>query len=235
MNSHLSKICEKVVNIFFPTRCIICEKYGFLLCQECLQQIEKTQTSVCPECGRISVNCRFCPNCRNKKNQHISSVYVATSYQSSVVKELIKNYKYHGLIGLSEICGELIYQRIKESKLPANIVIVPVPLHRLKYNKRGFNQSELMARYLSKRMQIAGADAIERIKNTETQVKLQRNKRLINVLGAFRCKDVEAIVGKSVLLIDDVFTTGSTLNECAKILKEAGAKKVYGAVVTRNI
>lgn len=230
-----NKICESIVNIFFPNKCIVCEKYVFLLCQNCFSDIEKISTSTCPECGRISVNSRFCPRCRNKTNQNIFSVCVATSYQSTVVKKLIKSFKYHGLTGLSEICGELIYQRIKDADLPRDIIAVPVPLHRFKYNKRGFNQSELIARYLSRRLNIPGADVLVRTKNTKNQVGLQRSERLGNMVDAFRCIDEEFIFGKNILLIDDVFTTGATLNECARVLKQAGAKRIHAAVVTRNI
>ncbi len=235
MHLWLNKTYENIINLFFPNKCIFCGEYGYLLCCNCLSNVEKTATSTCPGCGRISVNSRFCPRCRNKNNSHLFSVYVATSYHSLIVKQLIKSFKYHGLTGLSDICGELIYQRIKNMDIPTDIVIVPVPLHRLKYNIRGFNQSELIARYLSKRLCISGADALIRIKNTKNQVKLQRSGRYNNMIDAFKCDDNEFVFGKNILLIDDVFTTGATLSECARILKQAGAKRIYGAVVTRNI
>jgi ComF family protein len=235
MYNLFNKVCENIINLLFPNKCIICEKYGLLLCHDCFSNIEKVLTSICPECGRISVNSRFCARCRNKNNRYIYSVHIATSYQSPIIKELIKSFKYHGLTGLSEICGELIHQRIKNIDIPNNTVIVPVPLHQLKYNRRGFNQSELIARYLSKRLQIPGADALSRIKNTTNQVKLQRSARIENMQNVFECHDPDFVAGKNILLVDDVFTTGATLGECARMLKLAGAKKIYGAVVTRNI
>jgi len=234
MTQFMTKIWDNLVNLFFPNLCVVCGKYGFLLCPDCLCQIEKNVTSTCPECGRITVNCRFCPRCRGTYNKHIHAVFVATSYHSVEIKKLIKSLKYQGLTALSEVCGELIYQRIKKMDLPSDLVIVPVPLHHYKYNRRGFNQSELIARYLSKRLTVSGADALVRKKDTKSQARLPRKERLENMIDAFQCRDREFICDKNILLIDDVLTTGSTLNECARILKNSGAKRVYGAVVTRN-
>ena len=128
-----------------------------------------------------------------------------------------------------------MYQRVRRQNFTKNTVIVPVPLHRNRLNLRGFNQSELLARYLSKRLDLPGCDALVRRLNTMNQVGLQREKRLSNLDGAFDCSDKEYILGKNIILVDDVVTTGATLNECAKVLKQFGAKKIVGVVLARNI
>ena len=118
---------------------------------------------------------------------------------------------------------------------PAPLVVIPVPLHKNRQDLRGFNQSELIARKLSKKLNLPGGCALARTKDTEAQVSLSREFRLTNLVGAFTCTDKEFITGKNILLVDDVATTLSTLNECARALKDAGAKKVWGIVVARRV
>lgn len=234
------KIYNYGLDLLFPSRCIICNKYGSLLCFECSSEIELSKTSLCPGCGKITKKCQYCQNCKQRMKTSLSSVYVSTSYNSPVVKKMIADFKYIGITGLSSICGELIYQRVKEAcpsagGLNDSFVVVPVPLNHFKLNRRGFNQAELLARYLSKRLGIPGGQALKRVKNTQNQVGLLREARLLNLSGAFECVDQELIFGKNIILVDDVLTTGATLSECAKILRAAGAKKIIGAVVARNI
>lgn len=223
------------LDLLFPNKCVICGKFGSVCCSECFGSIEKIMTSTCPECGKISKNSDYCPACRRRVKASLQSIMIASSYHSPVVKELIHEFKYCGMTAISSVCGELIYSRIANIITVKDLVIVPVPLHKKRQNHRGFNQSELLARYLSKRLNISGGNALERVVNTKNQVTLSRKERFLNLEDAFVCVDREFIEGKNVLLIDDVMTTGATLNECAKILKKAGAKKVFGAVIARNI
>jgi ComF family protein len=157
---------------------------------------------------------------------------------------MIHEFKYNGIVELSEMLAELMVERLK-SKLPAGgIVVVPVPLHKKRQGLRGFNQSELLARYVSKRLNLPGGTALARTRNTDPQVGKSGMYRKTNLKGAFEVLDPELVSNKTVLLIDDVATTGSTLNECAKILKssglpaealaKAGAKAVWGVVVARG-
>ena len=235
MRSLIKKCIEKSLDIFFPGKCVICGEYGSLCCGKCLQSIESIQTNTCPECGKISINCQYCTNCRGKKKPKVFAVFVACSYGSSALKKIIYELKYSGITGLIPICGELMYQRVRSQNFPKNTVIVPVPLHKNRLNLRGFNQSELLARYLSKRMDLPGGDVLTRRLNTMNQVGLRREKRLSNLDGAFDCSDKEYILGKNIILVDDVVTTGATLNECAKVLKQSGAKRIFAVVLARNI
>jgi len=111
---------------------------------------------------------------------------------------------------------------------------VSVPLHQKRLNLRGFNQSELIAKYVAKKLGLAYVDCIKRIRDTKPQVTLKRGERRENVLDSFECNSSE-IEDKKIVLIDDVSTTGATLSECAKALKARGAKKIIAAVVARNI
>jgi ComF family protein len=235
MISFIVQIYIFFLDVFFPKKCIICRNYGKLCCTECIESIEKIYTSTCPGCGKISGNSKYCQSCRTHIKPSVSSIIVACSYQSPVVKEIIHSFKYLGMTEFSEYCADLVSQRLSKIKMPKNLVIVPVPLHRYRCRQRGFNQAELIARSLSEKLKVSGGDALARIKKTKNQVGLFRDQRLINLTGAFSCVDQELILGKNILLVDDVVTTGSTLNECAKVLKQAGAKSVIGVVVARNI
>jgi ComF family protein len=147
---------------------------------------------------------------------------------------MIHHLKYSGFTELAPLLGELIVQRM-ERKMPAgDKVVVPVPLHKKREARRGYNQAELVARYVCSRLSLPGGNSLARQKNTETQVSLTRNERVSNLQGAFVCADQEFIRGKVVILIDDVTTTGTTLAECAKVLRESGARQVWGVVVAKR-
>lgn len=224
------------LDIFFPKLCVGCGTYGRFLCFDCAGKIENIKTSTCPECGKISKYGRYCPNCKARTRTSLGGILIAAGYDAGPTKEIIHHLKYSGFIELSELLGEILAQRLVDSGLGLNdTVIVPVPLHKKKEKKRGFNQAELMAKYISKKLNIPGGNSLVRVKNTETQVGLRREERIKNLTGAFICDDREFVAGKTVILVDDVTTSGTTLNECGRVLKEAGAKRVFGLVVARRI
>lgn len=227
------QISSRILDIFFPKRCVCCHKFGYFLCLDCAKNIELIKTDICPECGKISEKAKYCPNCKKKLKTRLKGVLIAANYDSQPVKEMIHNLKYNGLIEISELLGELLYQKLMPLDLP-DCLIVPVPLHRKRQNFRGFNQSELIARYIAKKLGLNFADCIRRVRDTKPQVALKREERRKNVVGSFYCNG-DSIIGKNIILVDDVTTTGATLSECAKALKEAGAKRIYGAVVARNV
>jgi ComF family protein len=120
--------------------------------------------------------------------------------------------------------------------LPAPDLIVPVPLHPKRLRQRGFNQSGLLAGEFSRRIKVpVSFDIVVRKKQTQPQTRLKRGERLKNVKGAFEISGAERIRGRRILLIDDVFTTGTTLSECAKTLKKGGATEVYAITITRAL
>jgi ComF family protein len=128
----------------------------------------------------------------------------------------------------------MVYKRLEHADCLKSFVVVPVPIHRSKEQKRGFNQSELIARKLSELCGNCGGLALARVIKTATQVGLSKTQRAANVEGSIICIDRDLINNRSVLLLDDVATTGATLNECAKVLKKCGAKRVDAAVVARD-
>ncbi len=230
--SSISLIASFFLEIFFPKRCVDCGKQAErFVCYKCIQKIEKIRTGTCPSCGKISQLSKYCLVCRMP---YLRGIIAAARYEAGPVKEMVHHLKYSGMTSLSLELGELIIERLLREPFKGSLVIVPVPLYKKREFTRGFNQAELIARHISKRLNISGGEALKRIKNTESQVKLSGELRKKNLIGAFICVDKDLIVGKTVLLVDDVTTTGSTLNECAKILKENGAKQVFGVVVARR-
>lgn len=164
----------------------------------------------------------------------MSGIIICANYGSGPVKEMIHEFKYNGILEFAEMLGELMVERLKIGLPKGELVVVPVPLHRCRQGQRGFNQSELLARYVSKKLKLHGGLALSRVKNTDPQVGKSGMYRKTNIESAFRIEDKEFIEGKTVLLVDDVATTGSTLNECAKVLKSSGAKSIWGVVVSRG-
>lgn len=231
----LASILSVFLNIFFPKRCVDCGKPApSFVCMDCAPKIEKIKTSVCPACGKISQFGKFCQNCRAKEKPHFSGLIVAARYEQGPIREMIHHLKYSAITDLAEPLSELVCERLERDMPKGGLVVVPVPLHKKRELSRGFNQSELIARFVSNRLNIPGGLALKRVKNTDSQVSLSGDLRRINMVGAFQCVDIELILNKTVLLIDDVTTTGSTLNECAKILRKNGAKQVFGVVVARR-
>ncbi len=231
----LTQTKDLFLDIFFPKVCVGCGLEGVYLCFDCAGRIERIQTPTCPECGRINRYGEFCQNCKRRLNLSLDGLIVSARYDQGPTKEMIHELKYGGLAELAPMLGELICQRLRY-KLPRGdlLWVVPVPLHPRKEKERGFNQAELLARYLSNELELHGSLALERTRYTDPQAKLSGTKRRTNITDAFRIADAESIEGKTILLVDDVATTLSTLNECAKVLKEAGAKKVWGVVVARG-
>jgi len=128
----------------------------------------------------------------------------------------------------------MLSSRLSESQFQGDLVIVPVPLHSRKQRVRGFNQAEFLARSVSKKLDIPGGLALKRHINTRSQVELSGRERRKNLEKAFFCQDQGLVAKKTVILIDDVSTTGTTLEECAKVLRTAGARQVWGLVVARG-
>jgi ComF family protein len=169
----------------------------------------------------------------------------ATAYGSyeSGLRELIHLLKYGGVRPAANVLGRMLAEAIGslELELPADsVTLIPVPLHRSKLRQRGFNQSELIARAALKinpspeRLRLC-AGALERKRDTASQIGLTSHQRRENLRGAFGVAQAEAVRGREVLLVDDVYTTGATVSECARVLRRAGATKVWVATVARTL
>lgn len=177
----------------------------------------------------------LCGECREKKRYFTKAIAVAV-YEGTL-SEAIHIFKYQKKQAMAKhlnvMITDLLLQRLFDSD-----IIIPVPLHKKRLNERGFNQSLLIAHYLSKRLCIPlSMDGLQRVRWTRPQIELSRHERLKNVRGAFAVlaglKPAHIIKDKRVILVDDVYTTGATVNECAKVLKKAGASEVVVFTLAR--
>jgi ComF family protein len=181
-----------------------------------------------------------CPLCRRFEPPYVK----ATAYGSyeSGLRELIHLLKYEQMRPAANVLGRMLEEAIEDLRplFAGKPIMVPVPLHARKFRQRGFNQAELIARVATKLMPAEnrlpiGPDVLQRCRETQSQIGLSRHQRRENMRGAFAVVKPEAIVGREILLVDDVLTTGTTVSECARMLRRAGASKVFVATVARTL
>jgi ComF family protein len=214
------KFKEFILDLLFPKFCLGCKKEGTFLCEDCFATLEISTSH------------------QKFKGKNLTDLYFPVNYENFLVKGLIQNFKYPPLI--KELKKELAFLIISHflllDKKPdfSDFVSVPVPLSKKKLRWRGFNQAEEIAKELANFLKIPlVSDCLIKTKETKDQVELSEKERKENVKGAFFIKNKEKIAGKNVLLVDDVFTTGATMEEAARVLKEAGAEKIVGVVVAK--
>ena len=165
----------------------------------------------------------------------ISAIYAATEYHDKTISELVIRLKFRGVAGISDILAGLLIRHLELARFARKDgqIIIPVPLHKKRLRERTYNQAELVAKKVAGHLGLpARADVLKRIKNTDPQTKIaDRKARHENVKNAFACAKPEAVKGKTIILVDDVATTGATLNECARALRQSGARSVIAFVV----
>jgi len=221
----LIHIFKEFLAFIFPSKCIGCGRKNIIFCDTCLASL---------------------PDILSPENAWIFS---ATSYQNDLARKAIKLLKYQSVKILAKPLAELIYARLpnflKETRFPSgnrvskfqsDCLIIPIPLSKKRFRQRGYNQSELIAKILSDKMSVKMVtDVLYKIKETVSQVEIKdREKRLKNLEAAFAIKNPEIVQGRNIILVDDITTTGATLNEARRALKQAGAKKVIGLVVAKG-
>lgn len=207
-----------------------------LLCEVCYNTIRLNTPPFCKKCGRPQpYEDGVCEDCRIER-YHFDAAYSACIYDG-VVRECFHKFKYRGCFALERLFRDLILEFTERYvDMWRYNWVVPVPLHRIKYRERTFNQSAVLAAHLSKKF---GVPLLEknliRVRLGSPQMMLPKDKRLEDIKGSFKVKDPASLEGKSLLLVDDVFTTGATVNECSKVLKKAGAGSVQVLTLARSV
>jgi competence protein ComFC len=234
----LNQIKEFILDLIFPRECVGCSSEGGYLCKSCLEKIDLNSDFYCALCKRLSEMGRICYNCQSKTS--LKAIWVAANYNNKIFQDLIHNFKYNYLESISADLALLLSKYLQQKNIlksfditPENAILVPVPLHRKRFLGRGFNQSELLAKELGKLLSLESFNLLKRVKNTETQINLNRSQRQENVKDAFEINGNFAN-NKKIILIDDVVTTGSTLKECSKALAAAGYQEIYGLVIAQR-
>lgn len=236
---------NKIVNFVFPAQCIICKTFidnDDGICFECINKIDFITNPKCAYCGypfeiKFSENGKnklyICPQCLKSKPKFDKCVSVVRYNDAS--KKIILPFKHADKTNYAKIMGRMIAANISPFISKVDF-IVPVPIHLKRMLKRKYNQSALLVNVISS---ITGKPALFntliRTKFKESQGHLSIDDRKLNVRGAFDIKNSFKIKGKNILIIDDVFTTGATINECAKVLKSAGARRIFVATFARVV
>lgn len=241
------KLINKFLDLIFSSKCKICdlqldETRKSCICSSCWSKIELIKEPYCKKCG-ISLysygTSEICGKCTNDKNHF--SIARSIGIYDGTLREAIHLFKYKGKVSLANHFSELIRKQIKKDDFKNNLFegvnyILAVPLHKKKLRKREYNQSLILANIISKYTGIKLLkNCLIRVRTTLPQSQLPREQRFNNVKGVFDVVNKELIKNKIVILIDDVFTTGATINECSKILLKSGAKKARVLTLSRAI
>jgi len=231
------------LHFLFPKTCFSCGcdlpalRRGHL-CASCESRLKVPGPHICRRCGAVlKSGGAHCYACRGSKaNAYKCKIIRAAFVFNASSRALVHALKYaHADYVAGEMGEKMLAHFAEHAELAAADLIVPVPLHPNKKRARGYNQSERLARAFAERTGLpADTVSLVRVRDTVSQTTLGRQGRLQNMLGAFACRYPEHIKGKTVLLIDDVATTGATLEGCAAALKQAGAKRVLAYVFARE-
>lgn len=228
-----------VADLLFPKTCFDCKKYGSYFCDECIKDIKQTEL-VCPFCERASLGGVVHAVCKRKFG--LDGLWSLGVYEGSL-RTAIQKLKYKWV---SEVAKELIditieywaknspilLDRIKKDQ-GKSWVITAVPLYPTRERWRGFNQSELLAKLFAQKLGLKYENLLKRIRNTTPQMKLLSHQRKQNIKNAFSLDTKYLPLSPNIILIDDVWTTGSTLKECCYVLKRAGVKTVWALTIAR--
>ncbi len=237
-----------VRDIFYPPLCVVCgaarPEWGLtLVCQPCANDLPRLGPPCCQVCGEMftgRIDGEFqCSNCAGRRFDF--DFATAPCRAEGQVRELIHRFKYDDQIHLRQPLGELLLESLAQPRLAAEPRwhIVPVPLHSRRFRERAFNQSRELAVILSRHTGFPLCDTLRRTRYTTVQARLHRSDRLTNLKNAFdlswREKHFPRLKNEAVLLLDDVFTTGATSQECARLLKKkAGVRRVVVLTVARG-
>lgn len=230
------------VDWIFPKECLKCGKWWDYLCFECKKTLNP-HPELCPSCHRPSQWFAVCWACKNEDKMALEGLIVGFSYEKRIKKLILKLKFYHqhsvgAFLGQRAELLVLTHEKLSEAVQEWNLFISRVPSHWWRrYFEKGYNQSELLAQELAKRISLPVFSCAKKCKATASQLSLKRSARLENLKGAFVVQNLEKIKEWSlILLVDDVTTTGATLNQLVKTIKASRPDlKVWGLVLARNV
>jgi competence protein ComFC len=229
----LNNLILNLLDYIFPSRCINCDTVisheDPYLCKKCYKSVELLSAG-CSICSGELIGGK-CEICSGRKLYIDKNITIAE--YSGVVKEILHNYKFNKRRMLYKLISSISINEIKKySDLFSTITSVPV--NRKKKWKRGFNQSELIAKHIAKKLKKIYHTTLKEKYHFKTQKKLGYRDRFLNILDRYKIRNAKNVTGANILIVDDVFTTGATINECARVLKTFGAEKVYSLTIART-
>jgi competence protein ComFC len=229
----LTRLKGMALDILFPQYCVGCGHEGDFLCQSCRQKLPQITPPICPKCGQPQSSGMLCPDCISW-SAHIDGIRSPFRFDG-VIRQAIHQLKYKNLRALATPLAGLLQAYLAASPIPGGI-LVPVPMHPKRLRERGYNQSSLLAKALGQLSDLTVVtDCLIRERYTPPQARTaSQAERQHNVAHAFTCRD-QRLHDQTVLLIDDVATSGATVDACAAALKSAGATSVWALVLAREI
>ena len=237
----LQRAGNALISVLYPPHCGGCgasTSAGEHLCGACRDGARKIEPPFCHQCSQPfqgSLSGPFtCANCVGRTLHFDSAVAPYLAY--GVVREFIHRFKYNGHFYLRRALGDWLAEAMHDSRITAQPAdfLVPVPLHTAREREREFNQADVLADLLSGPAHVPVLRCLERTRFTTTQTRLDRHERMENLRGAFRVRQNRDVLNRHLLVVDDVLTTGSTVDECARVLRLAGAASVRVVTVARG-
>ncbi|MFH1655207.1 MAG: ComF family protein [Candidatus Omnitrophota bacterium] len=226
-----------VLDIIYPRNCINCKNgifdkdYGFSICRDCFENIQKNRPPFCLKCGRHldgpETDEGVCRQCKSRKF-YFDNAWSVCIYEG-IIQELIHKFKYSNKTMLDKVFAKLIFDFVMNFNLSVSDydIMLPVPLHPTRLREREYNQCRILAHEIQNFFSIAiSTNDVMRLRNTKSQISLDKKARWENIKGAFKVKNTLKFKDKNVLIIDDLITTGATASELARALKNAGTKNV---------
>lgn len=219
-----NKVFEAGLDLVFPPTCTGCGTEGHWVCRQCFLSAKRYSNAYCPQCSRPSVRGSFCLSCHQKS--HLSQIFAACSYSDYRVSRMVRSLKFQYV---TKSVSALIPFLTEVWKLYGStqevVCVVPIPLHVRRFRERGFNQADLLARGFAEAFHFPYMPAaLQRNQYTVPQTSLARDERIANIKKIFTASST--VKNQNILLIDDVFTTGATLQDAARTLREQGAADV---------
>lgn len=197
--------------------------------------LSKGETDICRQClldAPVYPFGRLTPDKQGKNNIHFLDSFTAVWYYEGNVRKSILRYKFRRGVFLAPKFSKMLAEKLTQQEMAHPDVLTWVPVSRMRRFQRGYDQCELLAKQLGKVLGVPAVSTLRKVRNTPPQSGLDSAAmRKANILGAFALKENANIAGKTVLLVDDIFTTGATMNECARVLLTSGAAQVHGATV----
>ena len=237
----ITRLASASLDLLYPPRCVGCNKEGRLLCSTCLDSLPRLVAPYCLRCAQPIAHGETCPRCLESPLD--MDGIRAPFLMEGTIREAVHRLKYNNLRAIAPILGGLLADYLNAQQLPMQApsagsgqALVPVPMHHERERRRGYNQAYLLAKEAGKRLGVhVIPQALSRLTNTPPQAKsLSAQERKANVQGSFRCHHPLLVKDLDVVLVDDVCTTGATLEACAMALKEAGAASVWGVTLARE-
>ncbi|MEK7464759.1 MAG: ComF family protein, partial [Patescibacteria group bacterium] len=226
------ELINNLLNILFPPLCVSCKKHAKenFLCEDCFDSIDVTSGFFCPKCRRRTPQ----PD-RNCHPEEKFALAAITDFKNRRVSDVIHALKYERVRSLMAPISKIMdvyLEKITKSEGFEGFTIIPIPMHSSKKRVRGFNQAELISSVLSDKLGLPVWNKLLKSKDTKSQTETKNyNERESNIKGCFVVKNPEEISKKNILLVDDVFTSGATMREAVRVLKDAGVKRVMAFVL----